>query len=35
MRSSREEFLDLLADNPELAVGMMQGLARRVRVLAS
>jgi AAA family ATP:ADP antiporter len=35
LRITREEFLDLLADNPELAVGMMQGLARRVRVLAS
>jgi ATP:ADP antiporter, AAA family len=29
----REDFLDLLADHPELAMGMLQGLARRMRSL--
>ncbi len=33
LRIGREDFLDLLADHPELAIGMLQGLARRLRSL--
>ncbi len=31
----RAEFHDLLSDHPELAIGMLQGLARRVRTLVT
>jgi ATP:ADP antiporter, AAA family len=31
----REDFYDLLSDYPELAIGLLQGLARRVRALAA
>jgi ATP/ADP translocase len=31
LRINRSDFHDLLAEHPELAIGMLQGLARRVR----
>ena len=31
----REDFDDLLNENPELALGLLQGLARRVRTLVA
>lgn len=31
LRIERDDFRDLLNDNPELAVGLLQGLARRIR----
>jgi AAA family ATP:ADP antiporter len=31
LRISREDFHDLVGDHPELAIGLLQGLARRVR----
>jgi hypothetical protein len=31
LRISREDFHDLIGDHPELAIGLLQGLARRVR----
>jgi hypothetical protein len=34
LRITRAEFYDLLADHPELALGLLQGLARRVRRIA-
>lgn len=33
LQITRADFYDLLADNPELALGLLQGLARRVRTL--
>jgi ATP:ADP antiporter, AAA family len=35
LQVTREEFRDLLADNPELAIGLLQGLARRMRALVA
>jgi ATP:ADP antiporter, AAA family len=35
LRISRADFHDLLADHSELAVGLMQGLARRMRALVA
>jgi ATP:ADP antiporter, AAA family len=35
LRIGREEYHDLLADHPELAIGMLQGLARRIRSLVA
>lgn len=35
LRITRSDFHDLLADHPELAMGMLQGLARRVRSLVA
>jgi AAA family ATP:ADP antiporter len=35
LRITRTDFYDLLADYPELAMGMLQGLARRVRTLVA
>jgi ATP:ADP antiporter, AAA family len=35
LRIGREEFYDLLSDYPELAIGLMQGLARRMRALVA
>jgi CRP-like cAMP-binding protein len=35
LRVSRSDFHDLLADHHELTLGLLQGLARRVRLLAS
>ncbi len=35
LRIGRTEFHDLLADNPELGIGLLQGLARRVRTLVA
>jgi ATP:ADP antiporter, AAA family len=35
LRIARTDFYDLLADHPELGVGLLQGLARRVRALVS
>ncbi len=31
LRITREDFQDLVGDHPELAIGLLQGLARRVR----
>jgi ATP:ADP antiporter, AAA family len=35
LRVTRHDFHDLLADHPELAIGMLQGLARRMRSLVA
>lgn len=35
LQITRTEFYDLLADHPELALGLLQGLARRVRTLVA
>gem|GEM_PF-797202 len=35
LRIGREEYHDLLTDYPELAIGMLQGLARRIRTLVA
>lgn len=35
LRITREDFYDCLADQPELALGLLQGLARRVRALVA
>ncbi len=35
LRITRNDFRDLLADHPELAMGMLQGLARRIRGLVA
>jgi ATP:ADP antiporter, AAA family len=35
VRIRREEFHDLVADHPELAIGLLQGLARRIRTLVA
>lgn len=35
IRIEQAEFHDLLSDHPELAIGMLQGLARRVRTLVT
>ncbi|MFO7893112.1 MAG: cyclic nucleotide-binding domain-containing protein [Longimicrobiales bacterium] len=35
LRITRSDFYDLLADHPELALGLLQGLARRVRTLVA
>ncbi len=35
LRITRRDFYDLLADHHELALGLLQGLARRVRTLVS
>ena len=35
LRITRDDFQDLLSDHPELAMGLLQGLARRVRTLVS
>ncbi|MEX2527241.1 MAG: cyclic nucleotide-binding domain-containing protein [Gemmatimonadota bacterium] len=35
IRITQADFHDLLADHPELAIGMLQGLARKVRTLAT
>ncbi len=35
LRIRREEYHDLLTDHPELAIGMLQGLARRIRALVA
>ena len=35
LRISRSDFYDLLADHSELALGLLQGLARRVRTLVA
>jgi ATP:ADP antiporter, AAA family len=35
LRIGREDFHDLLTDHPELAIGMLQGLARRIRGLVA
>ena len=35
LRIRRDDFHDLLTDHPELAIGMLQGLARRVRTLVA
>jgi CRP-like cAMP-binding protein len=31
LRVTREDFHDLLADHPELAIGLLRGLAQRMR----
>ena len=33
LRISRSDFFDVLEDTPELSLGLLQGLARRVRTL--
>ncbi|MGH7467878.1 MAG: Npt1/Npt2 family nucleotide transporter [Longimicrobiales bacterium] len=35
LRIDRDDFDDLLSENPELALGLLQGLARRVRTLVA
>ncbi len=35
LRVNREEFYDLMSEYPELAIGLMQGLARRMRTLVA
>jgi HEAT repeat protein len=35
LRVSREDFQDLLADHPEVALGILQGVARRMRSLVA
>jgi hypothetical protein len=35
LRIERDDFDDLLNDNPELAIGLLQGVARRVRALVA
>ena len=35
LRIRREEFHDLVGDHPELAIGLLQGLARRIRTLVA
>lgn len=35
LRIRREEFRDLVTDHPELAIGLLQGLARRIRSLVA
>jgi hypothetical protein len=35
LRISRDDFHDLVGDHPELAIGLLQGLARRVRTLVA
>jgi hypothetical protein len=35
LRIRRVDFLDLVADHPELAIGLLQGLARRIRTLVA
>jgi ATP:ADP antiporter, AAA family len=35
LRITRSDFHDLMADHPELALGMLQGLARRMRSLVA
>jgi ATP/ADP translocase/HEAT repeat protein len=35
LRITREDFQDLVADHPELAIGLLQGLARRMRTIVS
>jgi AAA family ATP:ADP antiporter len=35
LRITRDDFHDLVADHPELAIGMLQGLARRMRTIVS
>jgi AAA family ATP:ADP antiporter len=35
LRIDREEFYDLMSDHPELAFGLLQGLARRMRALVA
>jgi CRP-like cAMP-binding protein len=35
LRILREEFHDLVTDHPELAIGLLQGLARRIRSLVA
>ncbi len=35
LRIRREEFNDLVSDHPELALGLLQGLARRIRSLVA
>ncbi len=35
LRVRREEFHDLVTDHPELAIGLLQGLARRIRSLVA
>jgi CRP/FNR family transcriptional regulator len=35
LRITRDDFQDLVADHPELAIGMLQGLARRMRTIVS
>jgi len=35
LRIRREEFHDLVADHPELAIGLLQGLARRIRSIVA
>ncbi|MGH7505229.1 MAG: cyclic nucleotide-binding domain-containing protein, partial [Longimicrobiales bacterium] len=35
LRIGRDDFYDLLSDHPELAIGLLQGLARRVRTLVA
>lgn len=35
LRIDRDDFYDLLNDNPELAIGLLQGLARRVRAVVA
>src|SRR6185369_12926535 len=35
LRIERDEFDDLLSENPELALGLLQGVARRVRALVA
>ncbi len=35
LRITRESFQDLVVDHPELAIGLLQGLARRVRTLVA
>jgi ATP:ADP antiporter, AAA family len=35
LRIDQAEFHDLLSDHPEMAIGMLQGLARRVRALVT
>jgi ATP/ADP translocase/HEAT repeat protein len=35
LRITRDDFQDLVADHPELAIGMLQGLAKRMRTIVS
>ena len=35
LRITRDDFQDLVADHPELAIGLLQGLARRMRTIVS
>jgi CRP/FNR family transcriptional regulator len=35
LRITRDDFHDLVSDHPELAIGLLQGLAKRMRTIVS